>query len=63
VTAVVVVEEGQELTDDELDEYCLQHDDLADFKRPRAYAITEEELPRTDTGTIMREQLIDKHFD
>lgn len=63
VTAVVVVEEGQELTDDELDEYCLQHDGLADFKRPRAYAITEDELPRTDTGTIMREQLIDKHFD
>ncbi|MFA1610969.1 class I adenylate-forming enzyme family protein [Halobellus rubicundus] len=63
VTAVVVVPEGVELTEDELDEYCLQHDGLADFKRPRAYAITTEELPRSDTGTILREQLIEKHFD
>ena len=62
VTAVVVAEDGAELTDDDLDDYCLQHDGLADFKRPRAYAITDEPLPRSDTGTIRREQLIQEYF-
>ncbi|MGQ4557687.1 AMP-binding protein, partial [Halobellus sp. GM3] len=60
VTAVVVAEEGVEVTEADLDEYCLQHDGLADFKRPREYAITEDALPRTDTGTIMREDLVQK---
>ncbi|WP_049987477.1 class I adenylate-forming enzyme family protein [Halobellus rufus] len=60
VTAVVVTE--SDLTEEELDEYCLQHDGLADFKRPRNYALTDEPLPRTDTGTIVREDLIQKHF-
>ena len=62
VTAVVVTEAGADLTDDDLDEYCLQHDGLADFKRPRAYAITDEPLPRSDTGTILREQLVETYF-
>jgi fatty-acyl-CoA synthase len=62
VTAVVVAEDGAELTDDDLHDYCLQHDGLADFKRPRAYAITDEPLPRSDTGTIRREQLIQEYF-
>ena len=60
VTAVVVTE--SDLTAEDLDEYCLQHDGLADFKRPRNYAITDEPLPRTETGTITRADLIDKHF-
>jgi fatty-acyl-CoA synthase len=62
VTAVVVTEAGEEITEAELTEYCLQHDGLADFKRPRAYAITEEALPRSDTGTILRDQLIETYF-
>jgi fatty-acyl-CoA synthase len=62
VTAVVVTEEGKEISEDELTEYCLQHDGLADFKRPRAYAITDEALPRSDTGTILRDQLIETYF-
>ena len=62
VTAVVVAEDGAELTDDDLDDYCCQHDGLADFKRPRAYAITDEPLPRSDTGTILREQLVQEYF-
>ncbi|WP_336022888.1 class I adenylate-forming enzyme family protein [Halobellus salinisoli] len=60
VTAVVVTE--SDLTGEDLDEYCLQHDGLADFKRPRKYALTAETLPRTDTGTIIRNDLIEKHF-
>jgi len=62
VTAVVVTETGAELSEEDLEEYCLQHDGLADFKRPRAYAITGEALPRTDTGTIQREDLIEEYF-
>jgi len=62
VTAVVVVADGADLTDGELNGYCLQHDGLADFKRPRAYAITEDPLPRSDTGTVRRDQLVETHF-
>jgi fatty-acyl-CoA synthase len=62
VTAVVVTEEGATVTDDDLDDYCLQHDGLANFKRPRAYAITDEPLPRSDTGTVLREQLVQQYF-
>ena len=63
VTAVVVAEDGAELAAADLDHYCLQHDGLADFKRPRAYAITDEPLPRSDTGTILREQLVEQYFE
>ena len=62
VTAVVVAEDGAELTDGDLDDYCLQHDGLADFKRPRAYAITHDPLPRSDTGTVIRDRLVEAHF-
>ena len=62
VTAVVVAGDGVGLTDGDLDDYCLQHDGLADFKRPRAYAITHESLPRSDTGTVLRAELVDRHF-
>jgi fatty-acyl-CoA synthase len=60
VSAVVVTE--ADLTDDDVSEYCLQHDELADFKRPRAYAFTPEPLPRTDTGTINRAELKRRYF-
>jgi len=62
VTAVVVAEDGAELTDGDLNDYCRQHDGLADFKRPRAYAITHDPLPRSDTGTILRDRLVEAHF-
>ena len=62
VTAVVVTEPGAEVTDEDLEGYCRQHDGLADFKRPRVYAITDEPLPRSDTGTVLREQLVETYF-
>ena len=62
VTTVVVTEDGATVTEDALDEYCLQHDGLADFKRPRACVITDEPLPRSDTGTVLREQLVAQYF-
>lgn len=60
VTAVVVTD--SDLTAEELDEYCLETESLADFKRPREYAVTSDPLARTDTGTVIRSQLVEKHF-
>ena len=60
VTGVVVTDET--VDEAELDEYCKNLDSLADFKRPRRYVVVSESLPRTDTGTIQRERLIEKHF-
>lgn len=41
---------------DTLDAWCLDHDGLADFKRPREYEFISE-LPRNPSGKIMRYQL------
>ncbi|MCO8243753.1 MULTISPECIES: AMP-binding protein [unclassified Haladaptatus] len=65
VTSVVVTEEsldGGSLDAEELDAFCRNLDSLADFKRPRRYAIVTDSLPRTDTGTIQRERLVERHF-
>ncbi|GAA0243390.1 class I adenylate-forming enzyme family protein [Haladaptatus pallidirubidus] len=60
VTAVVVT--NVPVNEDELDAFCKNHESLADFKRPRQYAIITETLPRSDTGTIQRERVIEQHF-
>jgi fatty-acyl-CoA synthase len=63
VSAVVVTESGAEVTGEELSQFCLDDAGLANFKRPRQWAITEDPLPRTDTGTIVRGELRDRHFE
>ena len=60
VTAVVVTD--SDLTAEQLDEYCLETESLADFKRPREYAVTSDPLARSDTGTVLRNELVEKHF-
>lgn len=60
VAAVVVV--NADLSPDDLDVFCREARSLADFKRPREYAIRNDPLPRTDTGTIVQSALIDEHF-
>ncbi|MFC4549883.1 MULTISPECIES: class I adenylate-forming enzyme family protein [Halorussus] len=62
VVSAVVVCDGSATADD-FEEFCLANDSLADFKRPREYAITDEPLPRTDTGTIKRERIRSEHFE
>ncbi|MFA1611685.1 class I adenylate-forming enzyme family protein [Halobellus rubicundus] len=47
---------------DALDEYCRDHDDLADFKRPRSYVVTDDPLPRSDTGTLLRSEVRERYF-
>lgn len=40
----------------DLEEWCLDHDGLADFKRPRAYEFVDT-IPRNPSGKVMRYQL------
>ena len=61
VVAAVVVTDS-DLTAEELDKYCFETESLADFKRPREYAVTTNSLIRTETGTVNRSELIEKHF-
>jgi len=58
VTAFVVPD-GDSLTEDDLEEYCLSHPDLDDFKRPRRYRFVDE-LPKTESGKIARADLPDE---
>ncbi|SFR63717.1 class I adenylate-forming enzyme family protein [Halogeometricum limi] len=60
VTAVVVTD--ADLTADDLSQFCLDHDGLANFKRPREYVVTSDSLPRTETGKIVRGELADRYF-
>ncbi|WP_324760791.1 class I adenylate-forming enzyme family protein [Haloarcula montana] len=60
VTAVVVTD--SDLTAEQLDDYCLETESLADFKRPREYAVTSDPLARSDTGTVLRNRLVEDHF-
>jgi len=52
VVAAAVATDG-EVTEEELDEHCRNHDTLASFKRPRRYVFVDE-IPRTATGTLVR---------
>ncbi|MFC6725917.1 class I adenylate-forming enzyme family protein, partial [Halobium palmae] len=60
--ACVVVTDG-DVTEEELEEFCLAHGTLADFKRPRRYAFRSDPLPRTDTGTVRRNEVVAAHFE
>ncbi|MFB6352798.1 MAG: class I adenylate-forming enzyme family protein [Halobacteriales archaeon] len=55
VAAAVVAADG---TAEELEAYCVDHDELADFKRPRQYRFVDE-LPRTATGTLQRGEVLE----
>lgn len=52
VTAYVVTDDD-DLTAADLDEWCLESDDLSDYQRPRAYEFVDD-LPRTNTGKLNR---------
>jgi acyl-CoA synthetase (AMP-forming)/AMP-acid ligase II len=51
VTAFVHLD--TDATVDELNAWCLESDDLDDFKRPRAYEFVDE-IPRNPSGKVMR---------
>jgi fatty-acyl-CoA synthase len=55
-----VVTSGQ-LTGDDLEEWCVENDELADYQRPREYEFREK-LPRTNTGKKNRSALRDREM-
>ncbi|WP_210364982.1 long-chain-fatty-acid--CoA ligase [Bacillus sp. REN3] len=57
VKAYVVLKEGFEVTEKELDEYARKH--LAAYKVPRLYEFRKE-LPKTAVGKILRRALVDE---
>ncbi|EMA56882.1 long-chain-fatty-acid--CoA ligase [Halococcus thailandensis] len=56
VLAYVVADD---VTEEELDEFLKEHDDLADYKRPREHRFVEE-LPKTASGKIQKFELRDR---
>ena len=58
VVAAAVVTDDDEVTEETLEEHCLDHDSLARFKRPRRYVFVDE-LPQTATGTLVRGEVVD----
>jgi 2-furoate---CoA ligase len=54
VVAVVVA--GPDLSEDDLDAWCLASDSLARFKRPREYRFVDA-LPKSPSGKILRRML------
>jgi fatty-acyl-CoA synthase len=56
VVTAVVVKADETLDEKELDEYCLQSDELARYKRPRKYQFVKT-LPTTSSGKVDKKQL------
>jgi acyl-CoA synthetase (AMP-forming)/AMP-acid ligase II len=52
VVVAYVVKSGPSLTAKELDEFCVQHPMLANYKRPRYYRFVDR-LPMTATGKLL----------
>jgi long-chain acyl-CoA synthetase len=57
VKAYVVLKEGHQIDEKDLNAYCRQN--LAAFKVPRIYEFRDE-LPKTAVGKILRRQLVDE---
>jgi O-succinylbenzoic acid--CoA ligase len=54
VAAVVVIEDGQQVSANELHDHCAEH--LAAFKVPKRFEFARE-LPRTPSGKLLRREL------
>ncbi len=57
VKAYVVLKEGSNITEEELNEFCRKN--LAAYKVPRIYEFRDE-LPKTAVGKILRRKLVDE---
>ncbi|SFB16959.1 MULTISPECIES: AMP-binding protein [unclassified Bacillus (in: firmicutes)] len=57
VKAYVVLKEGKNVTEEELNEFARKH--LASYKVPRVYEFRDE-LPKTAVGKILRRALVDE---
>ena len=50
------IDAHDQLTTDDIDQWCLDHEELADFMRPRGYEFVDE-LPRNPSGKVLRYKL------
>ncbi|WP_188206357.1 long-chain-fatty-acid--CoA ligase [Alkalibacillus aidingensis] len=57
VKAYIVLKDGVELTEEDLDQYCREN--LAAYKVPKLYEF-KDELPKTAVGKILRRKLVDE---
>ncbi|RFB17745.1 long-chain-fatty-acid--CoA ligase [Bacillus sp. HNG] len=57
VKAYVVLKDGQQCTEEELDKHCRKH--LAAYKVPRVYEFRKE-LPKTIVGKVLRRVLVEE---
>src|SRR5690606_12090758 len=57
VKAYVVLKEGQQCSEEELDQHCRKH--LASYKVPRVYEFRKE-LPKTIVGKVLRRVLVEE---
>lgn len=59
IVGAVVITDG-DVSKEELDEFCRNETDLADYKRPRQYDLRPdtESIPRTSTGKIKRGEVL-----
>ncbi len=58
VLAVVVLNEGETATEEEIIEYCKAH--IASYKKPKS-VIFEKELPRNPSGKVLKTELRKKY--
>lgn len=50
VVVAVIVKKDETITEADLETYCKESDELADYKRPRHYLFVDE-LPRNASGS------------
>ena len=60
VHACVALRDGQQVTAEELAEFCRER--LANYKVPRSIEFIEGELPKGGTGKILKKQLRERHW-
>jgi len=56
VITAIIVKADEALTEQELDEYCMQSDELSRYKRPKRYIFVDE-LPTTSSGKVDKKVL------
>jgi len=56
IVSAIIVKADETLTEQELDEYCMNNDGLARYKRPKKYIFVDE-LPTTSSGKVDKKLL------
>ena len=59
IVSAIIVKADESLTEQELDEYCMNNDELARYKRPKKYMFVDE-LPTTSSGKVDKKLLRSK---